>query len=149
MATVKRLINRFGKITGWNDVTATIFGRSLEGIMSIEYGDTTDWTNEYGAGGRPVGESDSNTEPTCMIELYLEEMRAIQESLPPGVVLQRIPPFSIIVEYDYQGKIYKDIIKNCRFRTNGVNTAQNQKKHTHRHEIKCSHIAWNGVDPLE
>jgi len=44
------IINKFGKMQGWNSVTVNVLGRDLEGITSIKYDDCTQKENVYGAG---------------------------------------------------------------------------------------------------
>lgn len=139
----QRIINKFGKLTGWNAITVNILGRDLEGITELEYNDEQEIENAYGAGGYPVGETDGNYSATCSLTLFLEENKALLQSLPPGTRIQDIAPFDINVVYEVEGVIYKDIIRNCRFRNNGRSASQNDKTMTYQYDLKCSHIDWN------
>lgn len=142
MATVKTLINRFGKVAGWNSVTATMLGRTLEGITQLAYNDSTEKENAYGRGKMPVGRAEGNYAAACTMTLYKEELIALQLSVGPGNNIMDIEPFDISVLYEYSGMIYKDVIRNCQFTNNGVDTSQNDKTITTQLTILPSHIDW-------
>jgi len=137
------IINKFGKLAGWNSVTCRLLGRDVVGIRKVAYNDEVEMENEYGAGSMPIGHSDGNYKPSASIELTIEERLAIQASLPRGKRIQDIDPFSIIVTYDYEGAIYKDVIHNCRFKNNGVDVKQGDKSIATDHNLLTSHIDWN------
>lgn len=46
-----KIINKFGKMAGWNSISATMLGRTLEGITQLAYGDSQEVENVYGRGG--------------------------------------------------------------------------------------------------
>jgi hypothetical protein len=136
------IINRFGKLTGWNSITWNWFDRDVEGITQLAYSDTVDWENQYGANKMPIGEGEGNYEASASVTLKIEEVRAMEEALPQGVRLQDVSA-TVIVEYEYGGKIYKDVINNVRIRTRGIDVSQSDKSIEHQHELKVSHIDWN------
>lgn len=137
------IINRFGTVAGWNSVTARILGRDIVGIKKVAYSDEQELENEYGAGNMPIGQSEGNYKAKASIELTLEERLALQGSLPRGKRIQDIAPFPIVVSYDYQGTIYKDVVHNCRFMDNGVDVKQGDKTISTDHNLLISHIDWN------
>jgi hypothetical protein len=143
MAGVSTLINKFGKLAGWNSVTTNFLGRDVEGITELEYDDEQELENQYGAGAYPVGRGEGNYAAKASITLYLEETNAIQRSLPPGMRLSQIAPFDIVVEYEYNGFKVKDRIHNCQFKGRGVAVKQNDKVIAYKHELVVSHISWN------
>lgn len=57
------LIN--GMLYSWADIVATINGVPLTGITGIEYGDSQDVVNKYGAGRHPVGRAKGRITPTA------------------------------------------------------------------------------------
>lgn len=144
MATLT-LINKFGKMGGWNDVKVRILGRKLEGITELEYSDEQELENVMGAGEYPIGQSDGNYEAKASITLYMEEMRALLDSLPPTVRLQQIPAFDIVVKYMYGTRIYTDRIRNCKFKNNGVAVKQGDKTIAQKFELLCTHVDWNAI----
>jgi hypothetical protein len=136
------LINRFGKIAGWNSKKVNILGRNIEGITKIQYTDNQEMNPEYGAGGYPVGYSEGNYQATASVTLFMEEIIALQKSLTPGLRLQDIPPFDIVVSYTYNNMLVKDIIRNCKFKNNGREVGQGEGKVLVEMELLCSHIQW-------
>jgi len=113
------IINKFGTMQGWNNITVNLLGRNVEGISAIAYDDTMTKENVKGAGGYPIGRSRGGYEATASITLYKEEVAAIQAMLPPGKRLQDIAPFDIVVVYENEnGVIDTDIIRACEFTNN-------------------------------
>lgn len=137
------IVNQFGTMIGWTKVSARVFGRDLVGIRKLAYSDEKEIENEYGAGDMPVGESEGNYKAEASIELTIEERLALQESLPPGVRLQDIAAFPIVSSYEYNGRVFKDVIQNCRITNNGVDVKQGDKTIATEHKLKTSHIDWN------
>ena len=137
------IINKFGTMAGWNAVTARILGRDIVGIKKVAYSDEQELDNEYGAGIMPIGQSAGNYKAKASIEITIEERLALQDSLPRGKRLQDIAPFPVVISYDYQGKIYKDVIQNCRFMDNGVDVKQGDKMISTDHNLLTTHIDWN------
>lgn len=128
---------------GWNSIKLRLLGRDIEGVTQIEYTDEQEIKNEYGAGAYPVGQSTGNYSATAKISMYKEELIGLQESLPKGKRIQEIDPFDVPVVYEYQGKLYKDVIRNCRFKNNGVSVSNNDGKVVQDIELICTHIDWN------
>lgn len=145
MAIETILINKFGRVAGWNNITTTMLGRDLEGINELAYGDSVEKENVPGAGKYPIGRGEGNYTANCSITLLKEEVDALQLSLGPGKRLTDIAPFDIAVSYDYLGKIYKDRIRNCEFTGRSVEVKQNDKSIVTKFELIVSHIDWNVV----
>jgi len=137
------IINKFGKLAGWASMTTNLLWRDIEGITEVEYKDEKEMNNEYGAGEFPIGQSEGNYKAEASVSLYKEEIIALTQSLPKGVYIQDIPPFDITVQYRYNLKLYKDVLRNCRFKNNGVAAKQNDGTITHKHDLLISHIDWN------
>lgn len=123
---VSNLINKFGKLSGWNDVTVNFLGRDVEGITDIEYDDDVDIETVMGAGGDPIGYGEGNYKAKASFTLYNEEWNAIQMSLPPGSPVSSIAPFPVIVEYDYNGMKLKDVFV-AKIKGRGVAVKQGDK----------------------
>lgn len=137
------IINKFGRIVGWSDITLIIFGRPMEAITEISYTDEVKKENEYGAGGYPMGQSRGNYEAKASISIYSEELLAIQNSIPAGMRIQDIAPFPIVVMYDLNGVIRKDIINNASFMNNGKEVKQGDGKIVTKLDLLISHVDWN------
>ena len=143
MATASSLINKFGKMAGWNSVTLNMLGRDVEAITAIAYDDSVEKENVYGAGKFPVGRGEGNYAAKASITILKEEVNALQNSLPPTMGLDSIAPFPIVVEYEYNGFKKKDIIHNCEFKGNGVDVKQNDKTIATKFDLVVSHVWWN------
>lgn len=138
-----RIKNKFGTLIGWNNITANALGRDIDGITEIEYEDEMEMNNEHGAGNYPVGQSMGNYTAKASMSMYVEETIGLQKSLPPGKRLQEIAPFDISVVYEYDGVVLKDVLRNCRFKSNGRSTKQGEGKMIHKYELLISHIDYN------
>jgi hypothetical protein len=137
------IINKFGKMAGWNSITVNLLGRDVEGITELSYTDSTEKENVYGAGSMPVGRAAGNYAAKASITIFKEEMIALQRSIGPGKRLDDIAPFDINVHYEYQGFMYKDRIRNCEFAGSGTEVKQNDKTIAYKHDLVVSHIDWN------
>lgn len=137
------IINKFGKLTGWNSLTVFLLGRDVEGIKEVEYSDTTEKENSYGAGKMPIGRGEGNYAAKAAITLSIEEELALQQSLPLGKRLSDISPFDIIAEYEFDAFKYTDQICNAEFTGRSVAIKQGDKTVAHKHDLIVSHVNWN------
>jgi hypothetical protein len=140
MNNIVPLIN--GKSYEWSDITCNILGVPVVGITSIEYGDTQDMQNIYGAGRMPVSRGYGKIEPNAKITLLMEEVEAIQAAAPLGR-LQDVPEFDIVVAFTDAAlvtRIHK--IRNVRFKGNARNTNQGDASIPVELELIPSHIEW-------
>jgi hypothetical protein len=138
------IINRFGKIAGWNSISLSIYGRSVEGFNEIEYNDKQVKANEYGHGKYPLGQSEGNYETDgCSISFYMEELIALQTSLPPGKRIQDAPPVDVTIQYEYNGVIYKDVWRNASPMNNGRSAKNGDGKLVTKIDFLVSHIDWS------
>lgn len=137
------IINRFGKVAGWNSITVNVLGRDVEGITELEYNDSLEKENIRGAGAFPVGRGEGNYEAKASITLQHEEAVALRASLGVGGRLTDLPPFDINVRYEYQGFVYKDVIRNCEFTSDGIAPKQGDKSLHNKYDLVVSHIDWN------
>ena len=141
-----QVINSFGKMTGWNNITTNLLGRDLVGITEIKYDDETKKEYVYGAGNKPIGLSEGNYEAKAEISLQKEEVLGLQQSLPAGAGIQDIEPFDITVEYaNKKGVITKDRLRNCVFKNNGREAKNNEGVIIVKLDLALSHIEWNVI----
>jgi len=143
MNTPTTIINKFGKMAGWNSITVRMLGRDVEGITEFEYDDSVEKENIMGAGGFPIGRGEGNYQAKASITLLQEEIVALQQSLGPGKRLTDIAAFDILVRYEYNGFAYKDVIRNCEFMGNARAPKQNDKSISNKFDLLVSHIEWN------
>lgn len=143
MGLLGTLINKFGKIAGWNSVKVVMLGRQVEGITALSYKDNKEKENIYGAGEFPVGRGEGNYKAEASITLLKEEANALQLALGFGKRLTDIEPFDIPVMYEYKGLIMKDVIRNAEFTDNSVDVKQGDKSIATQYTLIISHIDWN------
>ena len=138
------IVNKFGKMQGWNSVTAHMLNRDIEGVTEIEYNDNQEIEGARGAGPYFVGYSEGNYEAKCSITLFKEEVDLLQAALPKGLNLSSISPFNIIVEYDLDTTKVRDIIQYCKFKGRGVAVKQGDKTIAYKFELFVGgKILWN------
>lgn len=137
------VINKFGKMTGWNSLTVNLLGRDVEGITEIDYSDNKEKENAYGAGNMPVGRGEGSYTAKASVTLLIEEEIALQRSLPRGKRLADIATFDIVAEYEYGDHLYRDRIRNCEFTGRSIAVKQGDKVIGNKHELIVSHIDWN------
>lgn len=143
MPQVTTLINAFGRMAGWNSVTVNILGRDLQGISEVSYDDMVGKELIKGAGRMPIGVGEGEYEAKTGMKLYQEEVIAILDALPKGVRIQDILPFDIICQYEYNTRMYKDIIRNVEITKIGKAVKKGDKTVEQTIELICSHIDWN------
>ncbi|WP_329804364.1 hypothetical protein [Flavobacterium facile] len=143
MAKVTTLINSFGKMAGWNSVTANIYGRDMEGINELGYDDTMEKENVYGAGPFPIGQADGKYEAKVKLVLVMEEVVAMLDAIPAGKRLQEAAPTDIIAQYEYSSRIYKDILRNFTPTKLGRTIKNGDKVVGQELEGIITHIDWN------
>lgn len=134
------LIN--GKSYEWADITLNILGVPIVGITSVEYSETQDMMNIYGAGRSPVSRGYGKIEPSAKITLLMEEVEAISAAIPTGLLMD-IPEFDIVVAYldsALVSRIHK--IRNCRFKNNVRTSNQGDQSIPVELELIPSHIEW-------
>lgn len=134
------LIN--GMLYSWADIVAAINGVPLTGITGIEYGDSQDVVNKYGAGRYPVGRAKGRITLTAKIVLYQEEVEALQAQAPNGRI-QDIAPFDITVTYlPDSGIIKTDKIRNVQFSGNSRKWKEGDTGQEVELDLVPSHIEW-------
>lgn len=128
----------------WASVEVELLGRIVSGITAIEYDDTQEKENVYGAGIYPVSRGRGKYEATAKITLLAYEVDAIQRSLGPGKRLQDIEPFDIPVVFMPEGSdgLVTHVIHNVEFTNNkrAVNTGDTNMEV--ELDLIVSHITW-------
>lgn len=137
------IINKFGKLTGWNSLKFAPFGTELVGITECTYDDEIPMEYVHGSGRMPIGYEEGNYSASASITLYVEEVMALENSLPPGMRIQDIPPFDFPVQYDLNSQLRKDVIRNCKFKSNGREWKNGEGKMVRKFDLATSHISWN------
>ncbi len=131
-----------GMLYSWADIVLTIGGVPVTGITGIEYSDTQEVENKYGAGRHPIGRAKGRITPEAKITLYQEEVEAIQSQSVNGRI-QDLEPFDIIVTYlPDSGIVKSDKIRNAQFSGNSRKWAEGDTGQLVELDLVPSHIEW-------
>lgn len=143
MANIQPMVN--GKRHAWASIRINMLGRTVDGITSIEYTDTVEKQDNYGAGMFPNNRGAGKYAATCKLKLYNFEIVALQQATG-GKRLQDIPMFDVTVTYLPEGadETVVDVVKNCEFKGNGRTASQGDMLLEQEFELICSHIKWHG-----
>jgi hypothetical protein len=132
------LIN--GKSYEWADIIINILGIPFAGVTNIEYSETQEMENVYGAGNRPVSRGYGNITATAKVTILMEEVESIQAIAPSGT-LQRIPEFDITVAFVDVSLIPRvHTLKNCRFMNNARTSNQGDTSIPVELDLIISHV---------
>lgn len=131
-----------GMLCSRADVVVLIGGVPVMGIIGVDYGDSQEVVNKYGAGRYPVGRAKGRITPSGKLILYQEEVQALSAQSPTGR-LQDLPPFDIIVQYiPDSGILVTDKIRNCHFSENARKWKEGQTGQEVELPLVPSHIEW-------
>lgn len=140
MANLTPLIN--GQAYAYADIIVTILGSPLAGITAIEYSDSQEVTENFGAGRWPVSRGLGKIESEAKITIDRAELNALIKAAP-NKRLQNIGEFDVVVSYVPEGSApVTDIIKNCRFKNTVGGASEGDSNVVAELELAVSHIDW-------
>ncbi len=127
----------------WADLTVNIGGSPVVGITKVDYKDSQQIDNIYGAGQQPVARGYGNITPTASITLLRKEVESIRAASATGR-LQDIAPFDMIVAFVplNGGAIVTHKVRNCQFTEDANAIAQGETKNETTLPLIPSHIEW-------
>lgn len=136
------LIN--GRSYDWASVEVTLLGKKLYGITAVEYSDSEEVENVYGAGKYPVSRGHGQYKAEAKLTLLAEEVNMLQKALPAGKRLQDIGMFDVVVNYLPEDAVKRvtDVIRNCQIKNNKRAVKANDKAIEVELELVVSHIEW-------
>lgn len=127
----------------WGDITATVGGVPVVGIVAIEYSDDQVVENHYGAGRHPVSRSKGRINPAAKITVAMGEVIGWQAKSPTGR-LQDLAPFPIVVAYiPEDGQIVIDKVMNCQFKKNIRAWKEGDTRQLVDLDLVISHVVWH------
>lgn len=138
------LIN--GTRHSWASVKINLLGRTVTGVTSIEYDDTQEKTNNYGAGIYPVSRGYGRYEATAKITLAAYEVDAIIAAAG-GARLQAIPAFDVVIAFvpTGQDQLVTHYIRNAEFKNNKRSAKEGDTTLPVELELIVSHIDWGNT----
>ena len=136
---------RNGEMVSFSNIQFDFLSRTVTGVKSINYGSTRAIENLYGAGSQPIGRGSGPVEYTASIELYHEELEALQDAAPGGDITKLTTDITIsfIPANGPNLTIRTHLLKNCAFKNNGRSGSQGDMGMTFELELLPSHIIYN------
>lgn len=127
----------------WGDIVLNIEGVSVTGVTGIEYDDSQEVVDNYGAGRYPVSRGKGRITCTGKLTLYASEVIALAKKSLNGR-LQDLAPFDIMVSYipDQGGVVVTDKLRNVQFKNNSRTWSEGDTSTTVELELAISHIEW-------
>jgi len=143
MALQEQAIN--GLLYSWSDIRVILLGRILTGITAIDYKDGQTTKGVMGRGKKRVGRVSGNYQASGSITLLMDEVEALNRSLPAGQSIYDIPPFDIPVAYvNPENILVTHILKQCVFlEQNRESKAGEVKEIEVKLPLDVSEIDWN------
>ncbi len=119
-----------GKRPAWAQMRVIVLGRTLTGIVAVNYKRKRVKANQYGAGDQPDHRGYGNKEPECSLTLYKYEVDALNALAGPGRNITDLAPFDVIIQWreENQTIIQQVIIKDYEFTEDGLDTKQGDTK---------------------
>ena len=142
MPQAETIVNRFGKVLGWNNVTVNLGGRDVQGIEEIQYEDNVEMETVGGAGQFAQGIGQGEYKANAKIKLLLEEVIAMQSDLPKGTRLAGLFLGDIVVQYNKNNVPITDIIHNCYLKNNGRSPKRGDKSLWKEFDLLTTHISY-------
>ena len=140
MADFTPLVN--GQAYSYADITVTILGSPIAGIMAINYSDAQEITENYGSGRFPISRGLGKIESEASLTIDRAELNALLAAARDKR-LQNIGEFDITVSYVPVGSApVTDIIKNCRFKNTPSGASEGDSNVVAELELAVSHILW-------
>ena len=133
------LIN--GRAFDFAQIIVNILGVPLAGIASVEYSESQEKVNNYGAGKNPVSRGHGAVEREVSLEIHMNDIEAIRTVAPFGKLLN-IPPFDITVTYLNGAVTVTHILKSCEFTTDGISASQGDTQISKSFDLVCADIVY-------
>lgn len=131
------LIN--GTAYDFAQIIVNILGVPVASVSSIEYEETQEKINNYGAGNRPVSRGKGAIEATATIEMSMNDIEAIRNVALDGSLLN-VPAFDITVFFGNPQSPQTHVLKNCEFTNDGISGSQGDTDLKKSFELVVSHI---------
>ncbi len=117
------LIN--GKAYAWASIRIELLGTVVMGVTAIEYEQSQEKKNNYGAGSEPVSRGYGNKEYKGSITLSMNEVEKIRAAIPGAdKSLLAIGPFPIITQFTVGSIIKTHELIMCEFTTDKFGSKQ-------------------------
>jgi hypothetical protein len=133
------LIN--GKAYDFALITVVALGVPLPSVSDINYTEEQEKENNFGLGNRPVSRGQGAINASGSLDISMNDIEALRDVAPNGSLLQ-VPAFDIVVVYGNPQKPVTNVLKNCEFIDDGVETTQNHKDVKRTFGLVISHVKY-------
>lgn len=137
------IVNKFGRMLGWNQVKLVLYGRTVEGVSELSYNDSVEKEVVMGAGRMPIGTAEGPYKAEASLTLYIEEYNALLDSMPANTRIQDIPATDVPVLYELRNTVKKDVLRNMEFTGATKEVKQGDKVIAMKMGVFITHIDWN------
>jgi hypothetical protein len=134
------LIN--GRAYDYTQIQILIGNVPIVSASSISYSETQEVTNNYGTGDRPVSVGLGAIEAEASIDIAMEDVEALRAESTNGSLLG-LPFFDILVVFGNPQNPTTHVLKNAKFRTDGVEAAQGDTNLSRSFDLYISNIDYS------
>ena len=120
-----------GQTYDWESVSATILGRTLDGIKDISYDEEQEIEAVYGRGSRPIAYGKGKYKSSGKMTLLKSEYNELKKLVDDKGGIYKMKPFEITVVYqnDDQTSV-TEILSECLIKKVGRSAKQGDKELT-------------------
>ena len=115
------LIN--GRAYSYVDITAVGLGGNFPGLKSINYEQTQEKPNGFGAAQLPVNYGLGKRDSSGSMTLSMNDIEALRDAAPNGNLLD-IPPFDFLIVFGNPQKPVTHVLQSLRFTNDGGNMSE-------------------------
>jgi hypothetical protein len=130
-----------GRAYDFTQITATILDVPMASATAITYTETQDVQYNKGAGDRPVSVGVGSIEAEASITLSMNDVEALRSVALDGSLL-KIPFFDIVVVFGNAQNPQRHILKNVRFKDDGVEASEGDTDLRRSFSLGLSHVVY-------
>ena len=131
------LIN--GRAYDFGQIIVNVMGVPIPSVISIEYQEEQEKTDNFGAGRRPVSRGHGTIKASASFEMSMTDIESIRDAAPNGSLLA-IPSFDIVVVFGNVQAPKRHTLKNCEFTVDGFSGSLDDNDLTKSFDLVVSHI---------
>jgi hypothetical protein len=130
-----------GRAYDYTQIQVLINGVPIVSAKSVNYSQTREITNNFGTGEYPNSVGLGVIESEASIEIPMNDVEVLRSESPDGSLLS-LPFFDVIVVYGNPQRPVVHVLKNARFKTDGVEAAQGDTEISRSFDLYISHIVY-------
>ena len=130
-----------GRAYDYTQIQVLIGGVPVVSASAINYTESQEVTNNYGTGNRPVSVGLGVIETDASMEMDMADVEALRAESDSGSLLD-LPFFDIIVVFGNPQNPKTHVLKNAKFKDDGVETSQGDTTVKRSFGLYISHILY-------